>query len=154
MACGTVTLELVATVIPSEAHAKISCRLVPNQNPNEVLALVVKHLETHCPSGVQLQISSREKGAFPYAIRSDHCGLEIALREVDGQEPLEARMGSTLPIADTFKQLLNLEIVFFLFSTGDEDFHAPNEFFRLKRFKKGLEAWARYFDFALLGGQA
>ncbi len=60
-------------------------------------------------------------------------------------------MGGTLPIADTFKQLLNLEMVFFSFSTGDEDFHAPNEFFRLERFRKGLEAWARYFT--ILGGQ-
>ena len=143
------------TVLPSEAHAKISCRLVPNQDPNDVLALVIKHLEQHCPSGIKLEVRTDSHGAFPYAIPSGHLGLEIArrvLREVDGQEPLEARMGGTLPIADTFNQLLKLEMVFFSFSTGDEDFHAPNEFFRLERFRKGLEAWARYFT--ILGGQA
>lgn len=136
------------TVIPSEANAKISCRVVPDQQPEEILALVVKHLETHCPPGVRLEISPDKHGAFPYAIPSDHLGLEVARRvllEVDGHEPIEARMGGTLPIADTFKRLLNLEMVFFSFSTGDEDFHAPNEFFRLTRFKKGLEAWARYW---------
>jgi acetylornithine deacetylase/succinyl-diaminopimelate desuccinylase-like protein len=136
------------TVIPSEAHAKISCRLVPDQQPDEVLKLVIKHLEMHCPPGVKLAIGSDGHGSMPYAIPSDHLGIEIAhrvLREVDGREPLEARMGGTLPIADNFKQLLGLEMVFFSFSTGDEDFHAPNEFFRLERFKKGLEAWARFW---------
>jgi acetylornithine deacetylase/succinyl-diaminopimelate desuccinylase-like protein len=143
------------TVIPAEAHAKITCRLVPDQNPKEILALVVKHLETHVPPGVRLEIETDKKGAFPYAIPTDHIGLKIArkvLETVDGREPIEARMGGTLPIADTFKQLLGLEIVFFSFSTGDEDFHAPNEFFRLERFKKGLEAWARYWH--MLGASA
>ena len=142
------------TVIPSEAHAKISCRLVPDQQPDEVLKLLIEHLETHCPPGVKLTISGDGHGSMPYAIPSDHVGLEVArrvLRELDGRQPLEARMGGTLPIADTFKQLLGLELVFFSFSTGDEDFHAPNEFFRLERFKKGLEAWARYWH-ALAGG--
>ncbi len=141
------------TVIPSQAHAKITCRLVPDQQPNDILALVVKHLETHYPPSVRLEIRTDKKGAFPYAIPTDHVGLEIArevLKTVDGRDPIEARMGGTLPIADTFKQTLGLEIVFFSFSTGDEDFHAPNEFFRLARFKKGLEAWARYWH-ALAG---
>jgi acetylornithine deacetylase/succinyl-diaminopimelate desuccinylase-like protein len=136
------------TVIPSQAHAKITCRLVPDQQPDDILALVVKHLKTHCPPSVQLKITTDKKGAFPYAIPTDHVGLEMAkrvLKTVDGRDPIAARMGGTLPIADTFKQILGLEIVFFSFSTGDEDFHAPNEFFRLARFKKGLEAWARYW---------
>jgi acetylornithine deacetylase/succinyl-diaminopimelate desuccinylase-like protein len=140
------------TVIPSQAHAKITCRLVPDQHPEDLLALVVKHLRTHCPPGVRLEITTDKKtgkkGAFPYAIPTDHVGLDIArrvLKTVDGHDPIAARMGGTLPIADTFKELLGLEIVFFSFSTGDEDFHAPNEFFRVARFKKGIEAWARYW---------
>jgi acetylornithine deacetylase/succinyl-diaminopimelate desuccinylase-like protein len=142
------------TVIPSQAHAKITCRLVPDQQPDEILALVVNHLKTYCPPNVRLEITTDKKGAFPYAIPTDHVGLEMAkrvLKTVDGHDPIAARMGGTLPIADTFKQILDLEIVFFSFSTGDEDFHAPNEFFRLTRFKKGLEAWARYWH-ALAGG--
>ena len=143
------------TVIPSEAQAKISCRLVPDQGPDEVLKLVIEHLETHCPPGIKLTIRSDGHGSMPYAIPRDHLGLGVArrvLRELDGREPLEARMGGTLPIADTFKRLLGLEMVFFSFSTGDEDFHAPNEFFRLERFKKGLEAWARFWHVLAGGG--
>lgn len=136
------------TVIPSQAHAKISCRLVPNQEPDHIRDLVVRHLERHCPEGMRLEIKTEKKGARPYAIPSNHIGLEIArkvLAEVDGHQPIEARVGGTLPIAEVFHRILGTELVFFSFSTGDEDFHAPNEFFRLSRFRAGLEAWARYW---------
>lgn len=143
------------TVIPSQAQAKITCRLVPDQNPDDIVRLVVGHLESHCPPGVRLEIRADKKGSLPYAIPTDHVGLEVArrvLKTVDGRDPLEARMGGTLPIAESFKRVLGLEMVFFSFSTGDEDFHAPNEFFRLERFRAGLEAWARYWH--SLGGGA
>ena len=137
------------TVLPSEAHAKITCRLVPDQHPDEIQALIVRHLERHVPRGVRLEVRPDAHGSNPYAIPTDHHGLEIArrvLHEVDGREPIEARMGGTLPIAGVFRARLGQEMVFFSFSTGDEDFHAPNEFFRLERFRKGLEAWARYLQ--------
>lgn len=136
------------TVIPSQAHAKISCRLVPNQEPEQMQRLVIKHLQLFCPEGMRLEISSEKKGARPYAIPSDHIGLEIArkvLAQVDGRQPIEARVGGTLPIAEVFHRILGTELVFFSFSIGDEDFHAPNEFFRLSRLKAGLEAWAQYW---------
>lgn len=137
------------TVIPSQAQAKISCRLVPDQDPQHIQQLVIRHLERHCPPGMRLETSTEKKGAWPYAIPGDHLGLEIArkvLAQVDGRQPIEARVGGTLPIAEVFHRILGCELVFFSFSTGDEDFHAPNEFFRLSRFKAGLEAWARYWQ--------
>jgi acetylornithine deacetylase/succinyl-diaminopimelate desuccinylase-like protein len=139
------------TVIPSQAHAKISCRLVPDQDPAVVLQRVVDHLRQLCPPQVTLEVHTEGKGAFPYAIPADHWGLEVARRvltQLEGQPPLEVRIGGTLPIAQVFHQVLGLEMVFFSFSTGDEDFHAPNEFFRLKRFELGLQAWARYWQLA------
>lgn len=136
------------TVLPSQAHAKISCRLVPHQDPEVVLERVVAHLRLHCPPQVSLEVVTERKGAFPYAIPVDHWGLDVArsvLTQLEGQPPLEVRIGGTLPIAQVFHQVLGLEMVFFSFSTGDEDFHAPNEFFRLSRFELGLQAWASYF---------
>lgn len=136
------------TVIPSQAQAKLSCRLVPDQEPEEIRRLLIRHLERHCPPGVRLEVRAEAHGARPYAVPGDHSGVQIAravLRETDGREPIEARMGGTLPIANIFRERLGLETVFFSFSTGDEDFHAPNEFFRLERFRAGLEAWARYW---------
>ena len=59
--------------------------------------------------------------------------------------PLVVRMGGTVPIAELFQRHMGLDTVFFSFSTADEDFHAPNEFFRLHRLHEGLEAWARYW---------
>jgi acetylornithine deacetylase/succinyl-diaminopimelate desuccinylase-like protein len=55
-------------------------------------------------------------------------------------------MGGTLPIADLFLRLMGVATVFFSFSTADEDFHAPNEFFRLHRLHEGLDAWARLWN--------
>ena len=140
------------TVIPSEAHAKITCRLVPDQDPDEIGVLVAKHLETHKPAGTTLEVTYGDHGARPYAIPSDHFALRAAgeaLKEVYGVDPLVVRMGGTVPISELFTRHMNLETVFFSFSTADEDYHAPNEFFRVHRLGEGLSAWARCLD--LLG---
>jgi acetylornithine deacetylase/succinyl-diaminopimelate desuccinylase-like protein len=88
-------------------------------------------------------------GALPYNIPVNHVGLQIAeqaLRKVYRQAPLFVRMGGTLPVSELFKRYLNLDTVFFSFSTADEDFHAPNEFFRIRRFDEGLQAWMIYWE--------
>ena len=137
------------TVTPNEAHAKVSCRLVPDQDPDKVRGLVVRHLETHLPPGVSLSVGGERHAALPYRIPTDHPGLltaERVLEEVYGRKPLRVRMGSTLPVSELFKRLLGIDTVFFSFSTADEDFHSPNEFFRVHRLHEGLEAWARYWE--------
>ncbi len=137
------------TVTPNEAHAKISCRLVPDQDPDKIRALVARHLEKHAPAGVTISIGGERHAALPYRIPSDHPGLvtaERVLEQVYGKKALRVRMGSTLPVSQLFKRLLGIDTVFFSFSTADEDFHSPNEFFRVNRLHEGLEAWARYWD--------
>ena len=137
------------TVTPNEARAKVSCRLVPDQDPDRLRALVVRHLETHLPGGVSLTVGGERHGALPYRIAPDHPGLvtaERVLEQVYGKKPLRVRMGSTLPVSELFKRLLGIDTVFFSFSTADEDFHSPNEFFRVHRLHEGLEAWARYWE--------
>ena len=134
------------TVIPSEAHAKITCRLVPDQRPEEILAFVARHLESHVPVGTRLTITLRPHGTAAAHIAADHFALKAAsqaLREVYDVDPLLVRMGGTVPVAEIFKRLMGLDTVYFSFSTADEDFHAPNEFFRINRLHEGLEAWAR-----------
>lgn len=142
----------VKTVTPSEAHAKITCRLVPNQDPADIAAKVARHLATHLPPGVRLAITPEAHGAQPYRIPADHFGLKTAaaaLAQTFGVEPLMVRMGGTVPVCEVFKRVMGLDTVFFSFSTADEDFHAPNEFFRVHRLYEGLEGWARYW--VLLG---
>jgi acetylornithine deacetylase/succinyl-diaminopimelate desuccinylase-like protein len=141
------------TVVPSAAHAKITCRLVPDQDPDEVVALVVRHLEANVPAGARLTVCPADHGARPAHIARDHPVLQAAkaaLEATYGVTPLIVRMGGTVPVAEIFQRLMALDTVYFSFSTGDEDFHAPNEFFRVHRLHEGLAAWTRLWD--LLGG--
>jgi acetylornithine deacetylase/succinyl-diaminopimelate desuccinylase-like protein len=138
------------SVIPAEAQAKITCRLVANQNPGDIREKLIDHLQSHVPPGVELAITDEKHGAFPYRIPSDHVGLKIAeavLTAVYQTKPLYVRMGGTLPVSELFKRHFDMDTVFFSFSTADEDFHSPNEFFRVRRLHEGLEAWARYWQF-------
>jgi acetylornithine deacetylase/succinyl-diaminopimelate desuccinylase-like protein len=138
------------SVTPSEAHARITCRLVANQDPQDIQQKLVNHLQDHVPPGVQLTVQTGEHGALPYRIPLDHIGLKIAERvlvEVYQQQPLFVWMGGTLPVSELFKRLLGIDTVFFSFSTADEDFHAPNEFFRVHRLYEGLEAWMLYWQY-------
>jgi acetylornithine deacetylase/succinyl-diaminopimelate desuccinylase-like protein len=134
------------TVVPSLAHAKITCRLVPDQDPDEIVALLTRHLGNHVPHGTRLTIMPGDHGARPFHIGRDNRALkaaEAALQETYGVAPLIVRMGGTVPVAEIFQRLMGLDTVYFSFSTGDEDFHAPNEFFRVHRLHEGLAAWAR-----------
>ena len=136
------------TVIPSEAHAKITCRLVADQDPDEIMSLVAIHLERHTPTGTRLVIESSDHGARPYRIDDDHFALRAAsdaLAAVYGPRPLVVSMGGTVPVCEIFKRVMGIDTVFFSFSTADEDYHAPNEFFRIHRLHEGVEAWARLF---------
>jgi acetylornithine deacetylase/succinyl-diaminopimelate desuccinylase-like protein len=136
------------TVIPCEAHAKITCRLVPGQRPDEIVAQIAAHLRANCPRGVTLEVRPGDHGSEAYEIPGEHPGLALAeqiLEEVYDQKALRVRMGATIPIGLIFRQI-GAETVFFSFSTADEDYHAPNEFFRLQRLKDGTRAWARYWQ--------
>ena len=134
------------TVIPSEAHAKITCRLVPGQDPSVTVQRVIRHLEAHVPGGVRLEVQVPEYGARAYRLPPQHPGLQAAkavLRDLYGEEPLMVGVGGTVPVCEMFRRLLGLDTVFFAFGVGDEDIHSPNEFFRVPRLYEGLEAWAR-----------
>jgi acetylornithine deacetylase/succinyl-diaminopimelate desuccinylase-like protein len=137
------------TIVPSEAHAKITCRLVPDQDPDEIVALVKRHLERHVPTGVRLSFTDLGPGARPASIARDHWIVKaalVALERAYGVKPLIVRMGGTVPVAEIFQRVMGLETVYFSFSTGDEDFHAPNEFFRVHRLHEGLAAWAHLWE--------
>ena len=136
------------TVIPSTAHAKISCRLVPGQDPHAVQEAIKAHLEASCPPSFRMTVELPDHQALPYAIRDDHPGLALAervLTDILGRKPLRVRMGATIPIGEIFSRVLGIDTVFFSFSTVDEDYHAPNEFFRLSSLKNGLAAWVDYW---------
>lgn len=132
------------TVLPGEAHVKITCRLVPAQRPADVLARVRRHLERHCPPGVTLAIEEAGHGTPAYRVSPDSPAIRAAadtLADVFGTPVDLVGMGGTVPIVTTFREALGVETVFFSFSVADEDIHAPNEFYRPERFRLGLRAW-------------
>jgi acetylornithine deacetylase/succinyl-diaminopimelate desuccinylase-like protein len=141
------------TAIPAQAHAKISCRLVSDQNPTKIVGLIRQHLESHCPPGGRVELRWDGHGTPAYAMPSDHPGLTIAeriLTELHGRVPQRVRIGATLPVSTMFKRELGLDTMLFSFSTADEGFHGPNEYFRLEGLTDGLKAWTRYWE--ILGG--
>jgi len=145
---GGFTDEGSKTVIPSEAHVKITSLLVAEQQPEEILDLVVAHLEANTPPGARLTIRKLGGSSLPYDMAPDLPFLQPAadaLRETLGQEPVWVRMGGTLPAAEVFQKVLGSYTLFFSFSVADEQFHAPNEFFRLDRLDSGVRAWANLY---------
>jgi acetylornithine deacetylase/succinyl-diaminopimelate desuccinylase-like protein len=138
--------EGVKTIIPSEAHAKITCRLVPNQKPERILQLLTAHIKKQEPRGVTVDVQPFGFAARPYLIPADHWGNQTAaavLREEYGKDPLYIRMGGSVPICEILREHLGADTVTFGFGQMDEQFHAPNEFFRLKNFERGTRAWAK-----------
>jgi acetylornithine deacetylase/succinyl-diaminopimelate desuccinylase-like protein len=115
------------------------------------------HLEQRCPAGFALAITRHGRGSAAAALPPDLPALEIVedvLEGLYGVRPLRVAMGATIPIGGAFRRILGIETVFFSFATADEDYHGPNEFFRLQSFRTGLVAWARVLEAigARLGG--
>lgn len=132
------------TVIPARAGAKITCRLVPDQLPAEIAALIAADLRRRTPPGTVVEATVLGGEAFPFAVPENHPALalvEEVVRDTEGRAPLRVRMGATLPVCAILRRRLGLDTILFSFATADEDYHAPNEFFRLSSWRQGLRAW-------------
>ncbi len=136
--------EGIKTVLPREAHAKITCRLAAHQDPDRVVAALIAHVEKHRARGVQTIARRLPGSAKPYLMPADHPGNRAAhavLEELYGKPPFYVRTGATLPVSAMFLETLGAYTVSFGFGLEDEQFHAPNEFFRLASFERGQRAY-------------
>ena len=141
--------EGLKTVLPATAHAKISCRLVPDQDPSEIVERISAHIHKHAPPGVKIEIQPHYSTADPYLIPFDHPGNQIALkvhRALYGKEPYYTRMGGTIPVCSVFLKELGAYTVNFGFGLKDENIHGPNEFFRLKSFARAQLAYGMLIE--------
>ncbi len=132
------------TIVPSEAHAKITCRLVADQEPGAIANLLIAHIEKHTPLGVTITVQSQEMSADPFLIPADHPGNQVAgavLEELYGKAPYITRLGGSIPVASLFLKELDAYMVGFGFSVGDENLHGPNEFLRLDNFERGQRGY-------------
>jgi acetylornithine deacetylase/succinyl-diaminopimelate desuccinylase-like protein len=133
------------TVIPRSAAAHLTCRLVPEQRPETVLAAIATHVARVTPAGVEARVEARHGAVPAYAIPAEHTAVRAGVRALrtvyPEREPLLVRIGGTLPAATLFERVLGAKTLLFSFSTADEQLHAPNEFFRLSRLDEGIAAW-------------
>ena len=132
--------EGTKTVLPSTASAKLTFRLVLNQKPDRALNLVEIHLQNVLPPGVELEII-RGHGGMPYALdlKSPWCGAALrALEETFGQKPALMREGGSIPIVQTFRDLLGCDTLLLGLAAPDCKAHAPDENFPLENFAAGI----------------
>ncbi len=127
------------TIIPAWARAKITTRLVPNQNPQRIGRLLQAHLKKLCPPTVRLEIKEGH-GAEPYLVSPASPRAQAALRALKrawGRDPVLLREGGSIPIVNDFKKILNADALMVGLALPDDNAHSPNEKFNLQCFARG-----------------
>ncbi|MDR3458814.1 MAG: dipeptidase [Verrucomicrobiae bacterium] len=127
------------TIVPSWARAKITCRLVPAQNPAHVRKVVCSYLKKICPSTVRMEVSAGH-GAEAYLVSPTGRQAQAALRALKkafGHEPILMREGGSIPIVNQFKKILGADSLLLGLGLPDDNAHSPNEKFHLDCFEKG-----------------
>jgi len=135
------TGEGAKTVLPAQAMAKVSCRLVPKQDPAEISQLLEDYIRTLCPASMKCKVTQMH-GGHPWITPPDHPKLEAAakaVRTVFHREPVRIREGGSIPIVTDFQEILGLPGILLGFGLNDENLHAPNEHFRIENFYRGIE---------------
>ncbi len=130
----------VKTVIPSKAEAKISMRLVPDQNPDKIARLFTKHIKTIAPKTSTVVVKTLH-GGKPAITPIESPGVKaaiIALTKAFGKTPLYQREGGSIPIVVQFEEILGISTVLLGFGLPDENSHSPNEFLNLDNFYGGI----------------
>ncbi len=149
------TAEGTKTVLPSWAMAKISCRLVPDQQPEEVHQQMIQYLETHAPSTIQWSLHFY--GGSPAAASDRHSpgvkALTKAMQTVWGKPPMFKREGGSVPVVLHFRQILGIELVNTGFAMSGDNLHSPNEKLHLPTWYRGTDMLVHFF-FNLAEGQA
>lgn len=137
------------TVLPSEAHAKISMRLVPNQRSAKITRLLKKHLLAIAPKCVKVEVTEYEGGdGFLIPISSTaYRAASRAMAEVYGIEPVPSRGGGSIPILAEIQKILGIDPLLMGFGLERDTIHSPNESFLLRQFYAGMESIALFYRY-------
>ncbi len=136
------------TVLPSEAYAKISMRLVPDQEPKEIARLVQDYLMQIAPPAVTVEVRDLH-GGDAAIVRRDSPAMQAAFRayaETFGVAPILVREGGSIPVVATFQKALGIETILMGFGLPDDRLHSPNEKFHIPIFYKGIETVIRFWE--------
>jgi len=129
------------TVLPSKANAKISMRLVPNQDPDKITVLFTKHFESIAPAYVTVKVTPHH-GGQPAVTPTDsvaYRAAEKAIEEAFGKKPIPTRGGGSIPIVSLFENELGLKTVLMGFGLDSDNLHSPNEKYDIANYFKGIE---------------
>ncbi len=146
---GGYTGEGAKTVLPSKAYAKISSRLVPNQNHEEIAELFKNHLESIAPKSVKVEVTPLH-GGQGYVCPIDlpaYQAAEKAYQDVYGQRPVPVRSGGSIPIISTFEEVLGLKSVLMGFGLEADAIHSPNENYPLEQFFNGIQTIPLFYKY-------
>ncbi|MBP5488264.1 MAG: dipeptidase [Bacteroidales bacterium] len=146
---GGYTGEGAKTVLPSEAHAKISMRLVPNQLSREITPLFKKYFESIAPRDVHVEVKECEGGdGFLIPIGSDaYKAASRAIGEVYGIEPVPSRGGGSIAVLAEMQQILGIDPLLMGFGLERDTIHSPNESYLLKQLFGGMESIALFYQY-------
>jgi len=146
---GGYTGEGAKTVLPSEAHAKISMRLVPNQLSREITPLFRKYFESIAPKDVHVEVKECEGGdGFLIPISSDaYKAASRAIAEVYGIEPVPSRGGGSIAVLAEMQQILGIDPLLMGFGLERDTIHSPNESYLLKQLFGGMESIALFYQY-------
>jgi len=140
--------EGAKTVLPAKAGAKISMRLVPNQDPNDIAEKFTKYVQKLAPETVTVEVEAHH-GGYPIVIDLDFYGLKAAAQafsDVYNKEVLFSREGGSIPIVADFKKILGVNSILMGLGLTRDALHSPNESFSLKDFHRGIKTSARFFE--------
>lgn len=140
--------EGTKTIIPSSATAKITCRLVPHQDPVHIQQILVDHIKRVAPKGVTVDVKLEELSARAYMVEPDHPLIQTAAacyEKAFGKETVFVRMGGSIPVVEWLDQIYRIPVILLGFGTPEDNLHAPNESFPLNSFDKGMETLVYYW---------
>jgi len=138
---GGYTGEGAKTVLPSKAFAKISMRLVPHQNSDEIAAIFQQHFESIAPASVKVKVTPHH-GGEPVVTPTDSKAYQAAAKAIQttfGKEPIPTRGGGSIPIIALFEKILGLKTVLMGFGLDNDNIHSPNEKYDVANYFKGIE---------------
>lgn len=136
------------TVLPSWGGAKVSMRLVPDQEPKKIAELFTAYVQSIAPQGVTVEVTTLH-GADPVVVETEGPIVDAALdamQEVWGARPVRVREGGSIPIVSTFASVLKCPVLLLGFGLHDDGLHSPNEKFNISHFYKGIRSVARLLD--------
>lgn len=141
--------EGAKTVLPAKAYAKISMRLVPNQNPDKITKLFARYFKSLAPSGVKVKVTPHH-GGDPAVTPTDtieYKAASMAMEKTYGIEPIPQRSGGSIPIVSLFEKILKVKTILMGFGLDSDGIHSPNEHFGIENYFKGISTIPYFYKY-------